>query len=101
MRLARRSFLKSCAALLHISIDLVGLGFLRVADAASPERGWRYYAATLPTPAIPRSIRSIFARQESTRRLDSQYGDKMNRPRTTMECTPIVVDGVMYITSLC
>src|ERR1700687_959589 len=26
-------------------------------------------------------------------------GDKMNRPRTTMECTPIVVDGVMYITS--
>jgi len=23
----------------------------------------------------------------------------MNRPRTTMECTPIVVDGVMYITS--
>jgi len=26
-------------------------------------------------------------------------GDKMDRPQTTIECTPVVVDGVMYITT--
>ncbi len=26
-------------------------------------------------------------------------GDKRDRPRTTIECTPIIVDGVMYVTS--
>ncbi|MBI3698140.1 MAG: pyrroloquinoline quinone-dependent dehydrogenase, partial [Acidobacteria bacterium] len=26
-------------------------------------------------------------------------GDKRDRPQTTIECTPIVVDGVMYVTS--
>lgn len=100
MSLDRRSFLKSCAAVLHTSIDLLGLGFLRVARAASPERGWRYYGGD---PGYSRHSRldQINIRNVKDLRVAWTHntGDKMNRPRTTMECTPIVVDGVMYITS--
>lgn len=100
MSFDRRSFLKSCAALLHTSLELLGLGFARVAGAASREREWRYYGGD---PAYTRhsSLAQINSRNVQTLRVAWTHntGDKMNRPRTTMECTPIVVDGVMYITS--
>jgi quinoprotein glucose dehydrogenase len=100
MPLDRRSFLKSCAALVHASLNFLGSGFLRVAGGSSIDRGWRYYGGD---PACTRHAPLDQINVSNVKNLRVAWthntGDKMNRPRTTMECTPIVVDGVLYITS--
>jgi quinoprotein glucose dehydrogenase len=91
----RRSFLKLCTALLHSARYAVG-----VARSATPEREWRHYGGN---PACNRYSPLDQINSGNVQQLRVAWthktGDKMDRPRTTMECTPIVVDGVMYITT--
>jgi quinoprotein glucose dehydrogenase len=99
-RLNRRSFLKrSTASLVAGSIFPAAVSRGK-GGAASPEREWRHYggdrAGTRYSPleqinrANVRDLRQAWM---------YHTGDKRDRPQTTMECTPIVVDGVMYVTS--
>ncbi len=65
-----------------------------------PDREWRHYAGNAgatrysPVDQINRS---------NVKRLKPAWvhrtGDAMMRPQTTIECTPIVVNGVMYLTT--
>jgi quinoprotein glucose dehydrogenase len=61
---------------------------------------WRYYAGD-PGGTRYSRLRQIDRGNVSKLRVAWTYhsGDKGDRGRTTIECTPIVVDGVMYITS--
>jgi quinoprotein glucose dehydrogenase len=98
--LDRRSFLKRCAALLHTARYALGWGDLSVADAAAPEREWRHYGGDAACNRYS-LLDQVNVRNVQKLRVAWTYntGDKMDRPRTTIECTPIVVDGVMYVTT--
>ncbi|MCY4534538.1 MAG: hypothetical protein OXB91_04170, partial [Bryobacterales bacterium] len=96
----RRTFLKSSSgALLAASRAWPAPGPRPWLDDG-PSREWRHYGGTAganrysPADQINRS---------NVARLKPAWvhhtGDSMDRPQTTIECTPIVVDGVMYITT--
>ncbi len=100
IRVNRRSFLKQSAAsalatsILPTSICSASSG------SQSGAREWRYYGSDpggtrySPLDQITRSnVRNL--------RIAWTYhtGDKRDRPRTTIECTPIVAKGVMYVTT--
>ena len=61
---------------------------------------WRHYAGD-PGGTRYSRLRQIDRANVSKLRVAWTYhsGDKGDRGRTTIECTPIVVDGVMYLTS--
>ena len=100
IRLNRRSFLKKGAPFLHAARHALSWGGLSLAGAAALDREWRYYGGN---PGYNRysSLNQINISNVAKLRVAWTYntGDKMDRPRTTMECTPIVVGRVMYVTT--
>jgi len=88
----RRSFLKG----------VVLASLPPAADAATkdPAREWRHYGGD---PGASRYSPLDQINRSNVKRLKVAWahatGDSMQRPATTIECTPIVVDGVMYITT--
>lgn len=96
--LQRRSFLRqSTASLLAMCFGpaKAALGKTNHAD-----REWRYYGGD-PGGARYSPLDQINCSNVGKLRVAWIYhtGDAKQRPRTTMECTPIVVDGVMYLTT--
>ena len=74
---------------------------LGAAAVAAPASGdWRYYGGDAGASRYS-SLDSI--RRGNVARLKVAWshkaGDAMQQPSTTIECTPVVVDGVMYITT--
>ena len=99
--LPRRSFLTQGAASLAAfstlgGLRLTGAGYSDTAAA----REWRHYGGDpgamrySPLDQINRSNVSKLRRAWV-----HKVGDMLDRPATTMECTPIVVDGVLYLTT--
>lgn len=96
----RRTFLKSSGGALVAASQAWPIPGPRPWLGDDPDREWRHYGGTAgasrysPADQIDRSNGS---------RLESAWihraGDAMQRPQTTIECTPIVVDSVMYITT--
>lgn len=86
--LNRRSFCKQAAA------------FLLSAGTQRGAREWRHYAGD---PAGTRYSPLDQINRSNVRHLRVAWthrtGDKRDRPQTTIECTPIVVDGVLYLTT--
>lgn len=65
-----------------------------------PDREWRHYGGTAGASRFSPADR--IDRSNVTRLRPAwthRTGDAMQRPQTTIECTPIIVDGVMYITT--
>ena len=73
---------------------LVALAGLALAD------DWRYYGAD---PGNGRYSRLREINTSNVNRLKAAWtwhtGDKSDRPTTQIQCTPLVVDGVMYVTT--
>ncbi len=96
----RRTFLKSSGGALVVASQAWPLPGPRPWLRDDPDREWRHYGGTAgasrysPADQIDRS---------NVARLKPAWthrtGDAMQRPQTTIECTPIVVGGVMYITT--
>ena len=87
----RRAFLRGTAAALTPP--------LRAAEK-DPAREWRYYGAD---PGATRYSPLDQINRSNVKHLRIAWThhteDAVERPATTIECTPIVVDGVMYITT--
>ena len=99
-RFNRRSFLKSSAASWLAASNLRNSVAWASTGADKRFKEWRSYGGDpggmrySPLDQINRSnIRDL--------RVAWTYhtGDKRDRPRTTIECTPVVADGLMYITT--
>ena len=96
----RRSFLKQGASL--AAACATGSAFAPGPRAATkdPAREWRHYggdaAATRYSP-LDQINRSNVKRLKVAWVHHTE--DAVERPATTIECTPIVVDGVMYVTT--
>ena len=96
----RRTFLRSTGGALVAASSAWPLPGPRPWLSDSPDREWRHYGGSAganrysPSDLIDRS---------NVARLKPAWvhrtGDAMQRPQTTIECTPIVVDGVMYLTT--
>lgn len=96
----RRNFLRSTGGALVAASTAWPLPGARPWLSDDPDREWRHYGGPAganrysPADKIDRS---------NVRQLKPVWvhrtGDAMARPQTTIECTPIVVDGVMYITT--
>lgn len=74
--------------------------FAVLSCAAACAADWKYYAAD-PAGTRYSPLKQIDRSNVHKLRVAWTYrsGDKRDRPRTTNECTPIVVNGVMYVTS--
>ncbi len=96
----RRTFLKSSGGALIAASRAWPAPGPRPWLSSDPDREWRHYGgsagASRYSPA-DRINRSNVARLQPA--WVHRTGDAMQRPQTTIECTPIVVDGVMYITT--
>ncbi len=92
----RRSFLKhgglSSAAAVCASSSATARG--------GASHDWRHYGST-PEATRYSSLDQINAENVNDLRVAWTHatGDSISRPATTIECTPIVVDGRMYITT--
>ncbi len=96
----RRSFLKRTTGGLLASWlwpDKPGLGEGQI---PSPEREWRHYGGD---PGCTRYSKLDQINRSNVHNLRLAWtfhtGDAMKRPRTSIECTPLVVNGVMYLTT--
>ncbi len=99
MKSNRRTFLKASGAAV-VAARAWGLPGPRQWLSDTPGREWRHYGGSAGasryseadqiTPSNVAGLRPAWVHHT---------GDAMDRPQTTMECTPIVVDGVMYITT--
>lgn len=93
---SRRSFLKHSgfcsAAAVCMSSSTKARG--------GPSQDWRHYGGT-PEATRYSTLDQINTDNVSNLRVAWVHatGDSMSRPATTIECTPIVVDGQMYITT--
>jgi len=98
-RLNRRSFLRQSASLLATSIRPASVSMARGASDGSVGE-WQYYGRD-PGRTHYSPLDQIDRSNVHNLRVAWTYhtGDKMDRPQTTIECTPVVVDGVMYITT--
>ena len=91
------------AFLIRSALASAATGLLPVRSEAG-QRGagsdWRYYAAT-PEGSRYSALDQIDRSNVAGLRVAWTHatGDSMARPATTIECTPIVVDGRMYITT--
>jgi quinoprotein glucose dehydrogenase len=95
-KLNRRKFLKHSAAVTPVAVFIPG------ARANGPDRSreWvayggdegasRYSQCDQITPANAKNLKVAWVHKT---------GDASERPATAIECTPIVVDGVMYLTT--
>jgi quinoprotein glucose dehydrogenase len=97
----RRSFLKRGAAWFAAG-SILSRTFSRAPSghSSSYEREWRYYGGDRGCMRYS-SLDQINPSNVRNLRVAWTYrtGDAMKRPRTTIECTPIVVNGVMYLTT--
>ncbi|MEZ5403060.1 MAG: pyrroloquinoline quinone-dependent dehydrogenase [Bryobacteraceae bacterium] len=87
----RRSFVQSAAAAAAASL---------AADAAEPAWEWRVYggdAGASRYAPLAQINKSNVARLKPA--WTHRTGDALERPATAIECTPIVVDGVMFLTT--
>jgi quinoprotein glucose dehydrogenase len=97
-KLDRRSFIKSGASVAACA----GGVFIPGARAAvkDPAREWQHYGGD---PGASRYSPLNQINRSNASRLKVAWvhrtEDSVERPATTIECTPIVVDGVMYITT--
>lgn len=97
---SRRTFLKKGAA--SLAAACAGPGLLPGAGRGekSPAREWRHYGGD---PGASRHSPLDQINRSNVKRLRAAWvhhtEDAVERPATTIECTPIVVDGVMYITT--
>jgi quinoprotein glucose dehydrogenase len=97
----RRSFLAQGAASLAA---LSTLGRLRLSGAAYAEtaaaREWRHYGGD---PGAMRYSPLDQINRSNVSKLRPAWvhkvGDTLERPATTIECTPIVIDGILYLTT--
>jgi quinoprotein glucose dehydrogenase len=89
----RRTFLKTAAV---TGAFIPGLR----AAAKDPAREWQHYGGD---PGASRYSPLDHINRSNVKRLKVAWvhhtEDAVERPATTIECTPIVVDGVMYVTS--
>ena len=62
---------------------------------------WMVWAAAGACAADPGSLKQIDTTNVARIKVAWTYrtGDKLDRPRTQIQCTPLVVDGIMYATS--
>ncbi len=100
LKLNRRSFLRQGAASLLAGSILPARISSAASNTASPGKDWRYYGGD-PSGMRYSPLEQINRSNVRDLRLAWTYhtGDKRDRPRTSIECTPLVVDGVMYITT--
>src|SRR5437867_2343515 len=95
----RRSFLKGSACV-AAGLLLPETHFTGGVRKPNGNADWRYYGAD---PATTRYSPLDQINRGNVRDLRIAWtyhtGDLLGRSRTTMECTPIAVDGVMYVTS--
>lgn len=91
----RRSFLRQSAASLLAASYWSALG-----EPNRAEREWRHYGGDPGTMRYS-PLDQINTLNVSKLRVAWTYhtSDSKKRPRTTIECTPLVVDGVMYLTT--
>ena len=100
----RRSFFKRGAASLAASSMLQGPLSWAATPGTRREREWRYYGGDAgsnrysPLDQINRS-NAHELRVAWTYHTGDTVPPTRRHPRTTMECTPIVAEGVMYVTS--
>ncbi|MDE0626075.1 MAG: pyrroloquinoline quinone-dependent dehydrogenase [Bryobacterales bacterium] len=96
----RRAFLKSTGGAIVAASRAWPVPGPRPWISDEPDREWRHYGGTAGAArysAADRIVRSNVAMLKPA--WIHRTGDAMQRPQTTIECTPIVVDGVMYITT--
>ena len=90
MTIDRRSFLSAAAATLAIDAKA----------AVDPAREWRWYGGDAGASRYSQSARITKANVKQLKPAWVHHtGDANLRPATTSECTPIVVDGTMYIST--
>jgi quinoprotein glucose dehydrogenase len=99
-RVNRRKFIKQSAATLFASSAWPMTPAAAPKSASPAEREWRVYGGNFagwhysPLDQINRS---------NVRRLEAAWtyhtGDSRRKPSTTIECNPLVVNGVMYLTT--
>ena len=96
----RRTFLRSTGGALVAASSAWPLPGPRPWLFDNPDSEWRHYAGTA---GASRYSPSELINRSNVARLKPAWvhrtGDAMQRPQTTIECTPIVVDGVMYLTT--
>lgn len=100
MQSNRRTFLQSAGGALAVASRGWSLPGPRPWLGDDPDREWRHYGGTAGASRyspVDRVNRSNVSRLKPV--WIHRTGDAMQRPQTTIECTPIVVDGVMYITT--
>ena len=94
IRTTRRTFLKSAA------LSSAALGALPVRAAAGAGADWRHYGGTLGATRYSELDQINRANVAGLKvAWVHSTGDSMQRPQTKIECTPIVVDGRMYVTT--
>lgn len=100
MQSNRRTFLQSAGSALAVASRGWSLPGPRPWLGDDPDREWRHYGGTAGASRyspVDRVNRSNVSRLKPV--WVHRTGDAMQRPQTTIECTPIVVDGVVYITT--
>ncbi|HEX5481560.1 MAG TPA: pyrroloquinoline quinone-dependent dehydrogenase [Terriglobia bacterium] len=97
-RIGRRAFLRRSTASLGAGYFWLGAGLDGKAALARQE--WQHYGGD-PGGMRYSPLDQINRSNVDKLRVAWTYhtGDARKRPQTTIECTPIVVDGVMYLTT--
>ncbi len=96
----RRSFLRQGAASLLTTSILEASIPPAKSGAKSVARDWRYYGGD-PGGMRYSPLGQISRSNVQNLRVAWTYhtGDKRDRPQTSIECTPVVADGIMYFTT--
>src|SRR5690348_3379419 len=99
-RVNRRSFLRQTASAAVAASVLRGDHALLSEARLKAGGNWRYYggdAGTMRYSPLSQINRSNVHKLKVAWRYTS--GDRVEKSRTTIECTPLVIDGVMYLTT--
>ncbi len=96
----RRTFLKSSGSAVLAASQAMAFPGPRPWLSSDPHLEWRHYGGTA---GASRYSPARLIQRSNISRLKPAWvhhtGDAMQRPQTTIECTPIVVDGVLYLTT--
>ncbi len=99
MKSNRRAFLKSSGAAV-VAARAWALPGTRQWLSDEPGREWRHYGGNAGASRYSEADQITASNVAQLRPAwIHNTGDAMTRPQTTIECTPIVVDGVMYVTT--
>jgi len=97
---SRRSFLQGTAATVLGASILRGDPSLVLRELPGAGTEWRYYGGE---PGMTRYSPLDRINRSNVQKLRIAWtfssGEKIDRSRTTIECTPIVADGVLYLTT--